>query len=96
MERTVSWRPLIRHKSGATRRGQLNCQCDCAPPRSVAEKPHSFEIECALNLKPKRAQFLASSGTRIRQRFLYHFVRQLVCLKGGFDDSNLARTNHSP
>ena len=35
---------------------------------AVAEKPHSFEIEWALNLKPEKAQFLASSRTRIRQR----------------------------
>ena len=31
MERTVSWRPLIRHKSGGTQRRHLNCSCDCAP-----------------------------------------------------------------
>ena len=30
MERTVSWRPLIRHKSGGIQRA-FECKCDCAP-----------------------------------------------------------------
>jgi DNA invertase Pin-like site-specific DNA recombinase len=92
----VSWQPLIRHKSGGTRRGQLNCECDCAPRRSAqtstqnnyiqrrrADKRPAFDALCRDATKRQFDMVMAWSVDRLGRSLkdLVAFLSELHALR---------------